>query len=96
LAIQAAADTDPAAAALLAEIDRERLAAMGKHARAAAETGQLAVSEHECRDVLFATTDGSLWHTLVQRQGWSDKGYAAWLGHLWCAMLIAPDTGTTE
>jgi AcrR family transcriptional regulator len=47
LAIQGAAGTDSAAAALLAEIDRARLEAMGAHARAAAATGQLFVPERE-------------------------------------------------
>ena len=46
--------------------------------------------EEECRDVLFATTDGSLWHNLVERRGWSDERYAAWLGRLWVAMLVDP------
>lgn len=87
LAIQAAADTDPVAAGLMAEIDAARLDAMGVHARAAAATGQLAVPEQECRDVLFVTTDGSLWHNLVERRGWSDERYASWLGRLWRAML---------
>jgi AcrR family transcriptional regulator len=90
LAVQGAAGTDPAAAALLTEIDAARHEAMGAHARAATATGQLSVGEAECRDVLFATTDGTLWHTLVQRQGWSDERYAAWLGHLWRAMLVDP------
>jgi AcrR family transcriptional regulator len=93
LVVQGAAGADPAAAALLAEIDRARLEAMGVHARSAAATGQLAVPEEECRDVLFATTDGSLWHNLVERRGWSDERYAAWLGRLWVAVLIDP-TGT--
>lgn len=90
LAVQSAAGTDTAAAALLAEIDRARHEAMGVHAHAAAATGQLVVTEEECRDVLFATTDGSLWHNLVQRQGWPDERYAAWLAHLWQAMLLDP------
>jgi AcrR family transcriptional regulator len=90
LAIQAAADTDPAAAELLAEIDRARLDAMDRHAEAAAATGQLSVPREECRDVLFATTDGSLWHNLVERRGWSDERYAAWLGHLWLTTLVGP------
>jgi len=90
LAIQAAADTHPEAAALLVEIDRARMDTMGVHAREAAATGQLAVSEQECRDVLFATTDGSLWRNLVGRQGWTDARYATWLGHLWLAMLVEP------
>jgi len=41
-------------------------------------------------DVLFATTDGSLWRTLVQVQGWSDERYAEWLGRLWLAALVDP------
>jgi AcrR family transcriptional regulator len=90
LAIQAAADTDPAAAVLMVEIDRARLEAMSVHAQAAVATGRLAVPEEECRDVLFATTDGSLWHNLVERRGWSDERYAAWLGRFWLATLIDP------
>ncbi len=90
LAIQGAAGGDPAAAEFLAEIDRERLAAMGEHARAAEATGQLAAPEGTCRDVLFATTDGSLWLTLVDRRGWSDEAYAAWLAQVWRATLVAP------
>jgi AcrR family transcriptional regulator len=96
LAVQGAADTDAAAAGLLAEIDRARREAMGVHARAAAATGQLGVPEEECRDVLFATTDGSLWHNLVERRGWPDERYAAWLGRLWRAMLVDPIDKTTE
>lgn len=88
--VEGAAGTDTAAASLLAEIDRARHDAMGVHARAAAATGQLAVAEEECRDVLFATTDGSLWHTLVQQQGWSDERYAGWLGRMWRALLVEP------
>lgn len=90
LAVQSAAGADPAAAALLDMIDRARFESMGVHAGAAVATGQLAVAEEECRDVLFATTDGSLWGGLVERQGWSNERYAAWLGRLWLAMLVDP------
>jgi AcrR family transcriptional regulator len=88
LAIQAAADTDPAVSALLTEIDSARLEAMGVHARAAAATGQLAVPEEDCRDILFVTTDGALWHNLVEGRAWSDERYAAWLARLWLATLV--------
>jgi AcrR family transcriptional regulator len=87
LAIRGAAASDPTAAAMLAEIDRQRLEAMAVHAHAAAATGQLAVSEAECRDVLWSTTDGSLWDQLVQQRGWTDERYAAWLGRLWVSLL---------
>lgn len=88
LAVEHAAGADPAARELLTEIDGARLDAMGAHARAAATTGRLAVPETTCRDVLFATTDGALWRTLVERRGWSDDDYAAWLGCLWVATLV--------
>ena len=54
----------------------------------------LSVSMDECRDVLFATTDGTLWHTLVGRQGWSDERYAAWLGALWAGSLVSANEPT--
>lgn len=88
LAVRGAAARDPAAAALLAETDRQRLATMAVHASAAAATGQSAVSEDECRDVLWSTTDGSLWHGLVQQRGSQDERYAAWLGRLWISALV--------
>ncbi len=39
----------------------------------AAATGQLAVSEQECRDLLAATLDGALWHRLADERGWPDE-----------------------
>lgn len=89
VAVRGAASGDPVAAAMLTEIDRQRLDAMAVHAEAAAGTGQLAVSEEECRDVLWSTTDGSLWHQLVEQRGWPDERYAAWLGKLWRSQLVA-------
>jgi hypothetical protein len=68
LAVRGAAASDPAAAATLAEVDRQRLVTMGERAPA---TGQLAVAEEECRDVLWSTTDGTLWLRLVEQCGWS-------------------------
>jgi AcrR family transcriptional regulator len=94
LAVRGAAASDRAAAAMLVEIDRQRLDSMAVHARAAAESGQLAVSEEECRDILWSTTDGSLWHTLVEQRGWTDERYAIWLGKLWVSSLLAqPSAG---
>ena len=90
LAARSAADADPKVAGFLAGIDAARLDAMAVHARHAQATGQLAVPEDECRDVLFATTDGTLWRTLVHGQGWPDDRYAAWLGTLWVRMLVTP------
>lgn len=88
IALRGAAASEPAAAAMLAEFGERRLDAAGHYARAAAETGQLAVTESECRDVLAATLDGSLWHRLVAESGWSDDRFAAWLGRMWISLLV--------
>jgi AcrR family transcriptional regulator len=90
LALEGAAGTEPAAAEMLDEIGRQRLAGMTVMARGAAATGQLAVSEEECRDVVWATTDGLLWHRLVNTRGWTDERFATWLGQLWVRMLVDP------
>ena len=87
-ALQGAAASEPEAAAMLAEYAERRLDVATKYAHAAAATGQLAVSEDECRDVLFSTMDGTLWHTLVGERHWSDERFAAWLGDLWVAGFV--------
>ena len=59
--------------------------------RPAAATGQLAVTEDVCRDILWSLTDGVLWHRLVLERGWSDQQFAAHLAQLWIAALtVAP------
>ena len=88
-ALLGAAGSEPAAADMLAKINRQRLIGLGVMAHHAAATGQLAVSEQECRDVVWATTDGALWHQLVIEQGWSDERFATWLGRMWVAALVA-------
>ena len=88
-ALLAAAGSEPAAAAMLVEINRQRLIGISVMAQHAAATGQLAVCEAECRDIVWATTDGTLWHQLVVEQGWSDERFAKWLGRMWVALLVA-------
>ena len=87
-ALQGAATSEPAAAAMLAEFDERRLDAAGHYAKAAAATGQLAVSEQECCEVLAATLDGALWHRLVEEGGWSEDRFAQLLGTIWVATLV--------
>lgn len=88
LAVQAAASAEPVAAAMLEEIGRQRLAGISVMAAEAAATGQLAVSEEECRDVVWSTTDGMLWHRLVNERGWPDARFARWLGETWTGVLV--------
>ena len=89
-ALVGAAANEPGAAAMLDEWAERRIDVATKYAHAAAATGQLGTSEHECRDVLFATMDGALWQRLVTERGWSDERYAAWLGRMWVQLFIHP------
>jgi AcrR family transcriptional regulator len=89
LAVQGAAATEPAAAEMLAEMGRQRLEGLSVMAREAAATGQLAVTEIECRDFIWATTDGVLWQRLVNERGWSDERFQEWLGQMWISTLVA-------
>jgi AcrR family transcriptional regulator len=87
-ALQAAGASEAAAAEMVAEFDEGRLDACTHFAAAAAATRQLAVGETECRDVLYASMDGSLWQCLVMERGWSDERFADWLGDWWVAQLV--------
>jgi AcrR family transcriptional regulator len=94
LAVQGAAATEPAAAEMLAEVGRQRLEGLSVMAAAAAATGQLAVSEQECRDIIWATMDGVLWQRLVNERGWSDQQFQQWLAQMWIATLVSRRTVT--
>lgn len=87
-ALQGAATSEPAAEEMLAEFDERRLDAAGHYARAAAATGQLAVSEQECRDLFAATMDGALWYRLTEQRGWSEERFAKVLSAMWIAVLV--------
>jgi AcrR family transcriptional regulator len=88
LMVQYAAGADPAAAAMLEEMGRQRLGGMTVMAAEAAKTGQLTVSEEECRDVMWSMTDGTLWHRLVKERGWTNERFADWLGRMWVRLLV--------
>jgi AcrR family transcriptional regulator len=94
MALRGAATSEPAAAGMLAEFDESRLDAAETYARAAAATGQLAVSEEDCRDLLWATLDGTLWQRLVAERGWTDRRFEAWLAQLWTSSLVRPASGS--
>lgn len=88
VALRGAAASETAAADMLAEIDRQRLAGLSVMAAEAAATGQLAVSEEDCRDLLWAFTDGGLYHRLVVERGWSPDRYGEWVADAWVATLV--------
>ena len=82
-AVEGAAGSESGAAELLQIWHTRRIDVATKYAGAAAETGQLAISEDECRDILYATMDGALWQRLVAERGWTDERYATWLASQW-------------
>jgi AcrR family transcriptional regulator len=87
-ALQDAAATEQAAADLLDEYRSRLVDVATKYAHAAAATGQLVVSEADCRDIVYATIDGALWQRLVAERGWSDERFTEWLGTLWESLLV--------
>jgi hypothetical protein len=89
-ALQAAGGSEESAAAIVAEFADGRLDACTQYADAAEATGRLAVSRDECRDILYLSLDGSLWHSLVVERGWSDERFGDWLGGWWVAQLVRP------
>ena len=84
-----AAASEAGAAQMLAEWAGRRIDVATKSARAAADTGQLAIPEDDCRDILYATMDGALWHRFVVERGWSDERYAEWLAALWTSQFVS-------
>ena len=92
-ALTGAASSEPGAAAMLAWWAERRLDVATKYARAAATTKQLAIPEAACRDLLFATMDGALWHRLVLERGWSDARYADWLSDFWISQFVGAKAG---
>lgn len=88
-ALEGAASSESAAAEMLAEVSRQRYEGLGVMAREAAATGQLGVTEQECHDLMWATTDGTLWHRLVVERGWTDDQYADFLARMWTSALRA-------
>ena len=87
-ALTGAAASEPDAVAMLTEWADRRLDVATRYAHAAAATGQLGVAEEECRDVLFATMDGTLWSRFVGQRGWTDERFADWLAAMWISMLV--------
>ncbi len=86
--VQGAAASEPSAAKMAAEMEAQRLVGLSVMASEAVATGQLKVTEEECRDIMWATTDGHLWHQLVIERGWTDEQYATWIGRMWIAQLV--------
>jgi AcrR family transcriptional regulator len=82
--LEAAADVDAEAAALLAKADTERLDGARAFARHLASLGGLGglgpgVTVEHAADAFWALNDGTLYRRLVLDRGWSTAEFADWL-----------------
>jgi AcrR family transcriptional regulator len=92
-AVEGAAASEAGAREMLATWNARLLDVAGKFARAAAETGQLMITEEACRDILYAMLDGHLWQRLVAERGWTDERFAVWLSAQWQRQFLGADPG---
>ncbi len=87
-AIEGAAASEEGAREMLATWHARVLDVATRFAHEAAQTGQLAIPEDECRDVMYAMLDGHLWQRLVVERGWTEERYAAWLATQWQQQFV--------
>lgn len=90
LLLGAAAERDPEAAALLAELDRSRLSRMTDNANHLARARQLrtGVTAYEARDVLWLSTCPELYDLLVNRRAWDVAAYSRFVTNMMTSALL--------
>jgi len=99
LAAWAAAPSDPAVAALVAELDAQRLRGMTDAARSLAAKARAAgclaedVTEEDIRDALWVFNSAQLYGLLQRDRGWTPDHYQAWLTRAWTRLLLTPRPG---
>lgn len=94
--VRAAAEADASAREMVEMIDAQRLAGLSVMAADAAGTGQLAVTEAECRDFVWSLADGVLWYRLVAQRGWTDARFEDYMATILIATLVRPGVGPTR
>jgi AcrR family transcriptional regulator len=94
LLIRAAATTSAEVAALLDQLDQDRLDRMTHQARLLAQRGWLrhGVSTQAARDAMWAYTDPAMYDLLVLRRGWSVTRFRTFLADALAAGLLEPKT----
>ncbi len=85
-----AAGSDPGAAALLAELTRQRQQGQGQIARSLARAGALRpkLRERDAADIIHALTLPEVYRLLVCDRGWSPQRYEKWLADLLVSQLL--------
>jgi TetR/AcrR family transcriptional regulator, regulator of autoinduction and epiphytic fitness len=89
-----AAGSDPDAAALLAELMRQRQHGHAQIARSLARAGALLpeLRERDADDIIHALTSPEVYRLLVCDRGWPPHRYEQWLQHVLIDQLLAPPT----
>lgn len=85
-----AAGSDPDAAALLAELTRQRQQGQGQVARSLARAGALRpkLRERDAADIIHALTLPEVYRLLVCDRGWSPQRYEQWLTDILISQLL--------
>src|SRR6266700_4106489 len=86
------AGSDPDAAALLAELTRQRQQGHAQIARSLARAGALRpkLRERDADDIIDALTSPEVYRTLVGDRGWPPQRYEHWLKDILIDQLLAP------
>ncbi len=89
-----AADAEPALAALLADVERQRLRAATMLAEGVAERNGLpsGVSIENARDVVWILNAPELYAGLSRKRRWSQRRYVSWARDALVKMLVQPAT----
>jgi AcrR family transcriptional regulator len=96
LAAWAAAPGDPAVAALVADLDAQRLRGTAQAARVLAAKARTAgclaggVTDDDVRDALWALNSPQLYGLMLGDRGWSPDRFEAWLARAWTRILLDP------
>jgi AcrR family transcriptional regulator len=93
-----AADSDPDAAALLAEQTRQRQAGQGLIARSLAQAGALQphLRERDAADIIHALMSPEVYRLLVSDRGWDPQRYEQWLRGTLIDQLLARSENKDE
>ena len=88
-----AADTDPEAATLLAELTGQRQQGQGRLAHALAQNAALRakLKEREAADIIHGLASPELYGLFVSDRGWPLKRYEKWLTDLLIDQLLAAE-----
>ena len=91
LLMRSAAANDAEIAALLENIDNERLKRMRHHARYLKEGGHLrdGVTLRQATDILWLCSSAELYDLLVLKRGWSSKQFAEHVTQIMIASLLS-------